>query len=362
MDSLTQAVLGAAVAIAVLPAARAKRAAVYGAVLGTLPDLDALIHFSNPVDSFVYHRSATHSLILLSLFAPMLWWLLRRFDKALQSHSVRWLLAFWLTLITHPLLDWFTNYGTQLFWPIVDTPFALSSVFIIDPIYTLPLAIASVLAWRSRAIVTRVRARRFCMIALVFSQVYLGWTLIAQHWIRQRVMAAESVHTNHLKASDVAVYAAPFTSLLYRVLIKEQGAQSSLDSYRESYVSVFADLRSAPIWRDIPRYGGAADSDWASLEVISQLHALADFQRLARFSQGFYGITLKTDQTLVLSDLRMGSAPSYVFNFELASLRPDGTLQAQATTQLPGERPDLRSVGWLFRRIYTPAEALPPKY
>ena len=358
MDSLTQAVLGAAVAVAVLPASRVKRAAAYGAVLGTLPDLDALIHFANPVDSFVYHRSATHSLLVLSLFAPMLWWLLHRLDKALQTDSKRWLLAFWLTLITHPLLDWFTNYGTQLFWPIVDTPFALSSVFIVDPIYTLPLVVASVWAWRSRGIITRLRARRFCMVALVFSQVYLGWTLIAQHWVRTCVLAAESVNSNHLKANDVVVYAAPFTSLLYRVLIKEQGAQPALDRYRESYVSVFADLNSAPIWRDIPRYGGAANSGWASAEVISQLLALTDFQRLARFSQGFYRVTLKADQTLVLSDIRMGSEPTYVFNFELASLQTDGTLQAQATAQLPGERPDLSAVGWLFQRIYTPSEVL----
>ena len=70
MDSLTQFVLGAAVAAAVLPAARVRRALVYGAVLGTLPDLDALMHFGNPVDNFVYHRSATHSLIVLTLLAP----------------------------------------------------------------------------------------------------------------------------------------------------------------------------------------------------------------------------------------------------------------------------------------------------
>ena len=359
MDSITQAVLGAAVAVAVLPVARAKRAAIYGAVIGTLPDLDALIHFANPVDSFVYHRSATHSLLVLSVFAPMLWWLLRRFDKALHADSNRWLLACWLVLITHPLLDWFTNYGTQLFWPIVDTPYALSSVFIVDPIYTLPLLLASALAWRSRGTITRQRARHYCVVALVFSQAYLGWTLVAQHWIRSRVLTAESANLNAVIGADVAVYAAPFTSLLYRVLIKEKGAQPALDYYRESYVSVFADLNSQPIWRDIPRYNSKANLTWASPEVIAQLHALPDFQRLARFSQGYYGVTLTTDQTLVLSDLRMGGEPTYVFNFALARLQPGGVLQAQATQQLPGRRPDLRAVAWLFRRIYTPAEVLP---
>jgi len=356
---MTQAVLGAAVAVAALPAARVKRAAVYGAVLGTLPDLDALIRFNNPVDSFVYHRSATHSLLILSLFAPILFLLMRRFDSALQNDSKRWLLAFWLVLFTHPLLDWFTSYGTQLFWPVVDTPFALSSVFIIDPIYTLPLLGASVLAWRSRGLISRVRAKQFCKVALLFSSVYLSWTLIAQAWIRTRVIAAESAIGNEIAANDVAVYAAPLTSFLHRVLIKEKGEPAARDHYRESYVSVFADIGRAPIWRNIQRYQSADNLIWASPAVIAELQAIPDLIRLTRFSKGYYSVALKPDQTLVFSDLRMGSEPTYVFNFEFASLKPDGSVQVQAAKHLSGGRPDWRTLGWIFKRIYTPAPQLP---
>ena len=359
MDSISQVAFGAAVAVAVLPASRVKRAAAYGAVLGTLPDLDALIRFSNPVDSFVYHRSATHSLLILSLFAPILFLLMRRFDSALQTDSKRWLLAFWLVLFTHPLLDWFTNYGTQLFWPIVDTPFALGSIFIIDPVYTLPLFCVGILAWRSGGISVRIRAKRISKAALLFSCVYLSWTLIAQAWIRTRVIAAESAVGNKIAANDVAVYAAPLTSFLYRVLIKENGAQPALDHYRESYVSVFADVGRAPIWRNIQRHQSAANSTWATPAVIAKLRTIPDFNRLTRFSQGYYSVMLKPDQTLVLSDIRMGSEPAYAFNFEFASLKPDGSVQLQATKQLAGERPDWRALGWIFKRIYTPELELP---
>jgi inner membrane protein len=44
-----------------------------------------------------------------------------------------------LVLLSHPLLDSFTSYGTQLFWRMMPTPAAWSSFFIIDPLYTAPL-------------------------------------------------------------------------------------------------------------------------------------------------------------------------------------------------------------------------------
>ena len=41
-------------------------------------------------------------------------------------------------VLTHPLLDAHTAYGTQLFWPFSDERFAWSIISIIDPLFTLP--------------------------------------------------------------------------------------------------------------------------------------------------------------------------------------------------------------------------------
>jgi inner membrane protein len=49
-----------------------------------------------------------------------------------------------LALVTHPLLDAFTVYGTQLWWPLMPPPTMWSSVFIIDPLYTIWLLVACV--------------------------------------------------------------------------------------------------------------------------------------------------------------------------------------------------------------------------
>lgn len=48
-----------------------------------------------------------------------------------------WFWLFFGSIITHPMLDVFTNYGTQFFWPF-DLRLTFNSVFVVDPLYTLP--------------------------------------------------------------------------------------------------------------------------------------------------------------------------------------------------------------------------------
>jgi len=138
MDSLSQLALGAAVSVAVMGRRTAVwKAALWGAVAGTLPDLDVLIDQGDAIRNMVLHRAESHALFWLTLFSlPFAavvarlhgeWGLLRR-----------WWLALWLVLLTHPLLDAMTVYGTQLALPFSNYPFGVGSVFIIDLFYTLP--------------------------------------------------------------------------------------------------------------------------------------------------------------------------------------------------------------------------------
>ena len=66
MDSLTQIVLGAAVGEAVLGKKVGNKAMLYGAVAGTIPDLDVLAsYFTDTVTALALHRGFTHSLLSL---------------------------------------------------------------------------------------------------------------------------------------------------------------------------------------------------------------------------------------------------------------------------------------------------------
>ena len=78
MDSVTQAVLGAAVGGAIAPAGQRRKALLVGAALGTLPDLDVVIDYGDAVANFTYHRGFSHSLFVLPPFALLLWLALRR--------------------------------------------------------------------------------------------------------------------------------------------------------------------------------------------------------------------------------------------------------------------------------------------
>lgn len=114
MDSITQALLGASVQGAMLGRWQGRKALAYGAVLGTLPDLDVVIDYGDAVANMTYHRGFSHSLFVLSIVAVLLTWLIRRFRPDERYSGTRLFLTIWLVLVTHVLLDAFTSYGTQL--------------------------------------------------------------------------------------------------------------------------------------------------------------------------------------------------------------------------------------------------------
>lgn len=135
MDSLSQIVLGGALAAAIAPAGHRRAALLAGVALGTLPDLDGIplaLLFDDPIMRMTWHRSISHSLFVLPFVATLIWWLYKRRGGRVASSPLRWFFAMQAALITHPVLDAFTVYGTQLWWPLKTPPTMWSSVFIID--------------------------------------------------------------------------------------------------------------------------------------------------------------------------------------------------------------------------------------
>ena len=177
MDSVTQLVLGASVAAVCVPAQHRRRALVLGAALGTLPDLDVIIDYGNAVANFTLHRGFSHSLLVLIPCAALLWLILRRHYTPVRETPKPWFWAILLALITHPLLDAHTAYGTQLFWPLAVTPTMWSTLFIIDPLYTLPLLVAVIVVLLAPI---RASAKTALKTGLIVSCLYLGWSWVAK--------------------------------------------------------------------------------------------------------------------------------------------------------------------------------------
>lgn len=177
MDSLTQIVLGAAVAEAVAGKELGIKAACWGAVAGTIPDLDVFFRsWYNPLDAALVHRGFSHSLLFALIAGPAFGWLFNRFAKT-KLGLKRWTLLWFLSIVTHPILDMFTNYGTQFLWPF-SPRITFNSVFVIDPLYTLPFLFFLIGALCMKR--TATRRRTWNRIGIVYSSLYLLWGVVVK--------------------------------------------------------------------------------------------------------------------------------------------------------------------------------------
>ena len=340
MDSITQAVLGASIQGALLGRWQGRKALLYGAMLGTLPDLDVIIDYGDAVADMTYHRGFSHSLFVLTGLALLLTWLTRRFRHNPGYSSSRLFMTLWLVLITHPLLDSFTSYGTQLFWPLAPTPTAWSSIFIIDPLYTVPLCVAVALGliYGLRNQSQQNKAAKAPALALLISSLYLGFTLGGKYMAERRV-EAELVRQG-IEAQQIFSTTTPFNSLLWRVIVLDG------EDYHEALVSWFDD--TPPELARIPR-----GTHLAAALTDSQAHA-----RLAWFSNGM----LRYDQLgkqLVVTDIRLGMTGFHPFRFDFATLENGQWRVHEHIQRLPMDRGDLSRLQLLWTRIWQPEVQVP---
>ena len=176
MDSLTQIVLGASVAEATLGKKIGNKAIVLGAIAGTIPDLDIVSRFFvDDLTASVMHRGFSHSFLFPFVAAPILAWVLKKIYSNYTDVSFNdWFKMFFLAIITHPLLDAQTTWGTQLFWPL-EWRVAIENIFIIDPIYTFPFLTFLILtAFQDKLSKKR---KLYNSLGLIISSAYLLMTL-----------------------------------------------------------------------------------------------------------------------------------------------------------------------------------------
>ncbi len=351
MDSVSQIALGASVCYAVIGPKIGKRALLIGAIAGTLPDLDVLVPYDDSIASFTYHRSWSHSLLVLSAVSWPLTWLIRHLSQAISPQRqspaddvpfARWWFAIWLVLITHPLLDSFTIYGTQIWWPLPLPPVAIGSIFIIDPLYTIPLIASCIGAWRfangkaqehagaqdreqeqeqdrEQALEqvpaqnsNHLQAWRFAIGGIVISTGYLIWTLSSQFITTQRI----EKQLTELNIEPETIVAAPFpTALLWRIIVVSE------EEYLETFSSLLDD-------KTIPLHLTAFQNNQPECEKKIVDHNWA-IKRMDWFTNGSIAVNRSGDR-LIISDLRMGIEDDYVFEFDIGGWTGDVFTPSQA--------------------------------
>ena len=329
MDSLTQLALGAAVGEAVLGKKIGNKAMLWGGICGTLPDLDVFIPMGNAVADFTYHRSFSHSLFVLALLTPLVTWLTMKIHKHPPKMRHKWWTMVYLVFATHVLLDSFTAYGTQIFWPFFTTPMTWSTLFIIDPFYTVPLLLGliTVLIFKRR----ENRTRRSNLWGLALSTLYLSWSVVAKVHVDEQMR--QGLIQQGVNFDSLFTTPAPFNTLLWRgVAMTDQG-------YYEVYYSVLD--------HSLPTQNAFYRSD---TQLIENLQQEWDVQRLQWFSKGFYNVR-QQDENVVISDLRMGLEPSYVFQFAVGKVDGENVVP-QPVQQLTPNR-DLDILDTVWQRIWS---------
>ncbi len=304
------------------------RALMWGGICGTLPDLDVFIPLGDAVSDFTYHRSASHSLFVLAAITPAVAWAIVHIHAQTRDYFKRWCLLVYLSFATHVFLDSFTAYGTQIFWPISNTPVTWSTIFIIDPLYTLPL-LAGIIAALT---MTRDsdRGHKINQAGLVISTLYLGWTITVKVHAEQTVL--KSLESQAISYNRVFITPAPFNSLLWRAVVMHEAG------YYEGYYSILDKNERI----EFTQY----DSEEHLLIGIEDSWPV---QRLKWFSKGFYAVH-QEQSAVVMSDLRMGVAASYVFRFKVGEVsnphpRPVEPVRLKAVR-------DMDRLYWLWQRIW----------
>lgn len=182
MDSLTQIVLGAACGEIALGKKIGNKAILFGAIGGTIPDLDVILgnlFYSNEIDQLAFHRGFMHSILfafIASLIIGFITFELYNSGKRKGTTNIKdWIWLFFLSIFTHPILDSFTPYGTQLFLPFSDSLIAFNTISVVDLIYTLPFLICMVVTMFFKR--TNPRRIKWAKAGIYISSVYMLLTI-----------------------------------------------------------------------------------------------------------------------------------------------------------------------------------------
>jgi inner membrane protein len=137
-------------------------------------------------------------------------------------------------------------------------------------------------------------------LGLVLSTGYLAWTPGTKLHVEN--VARNALQQQNIAATDVLTTPSPFNSLLWRILVVDDR------HYYEGYYSVLDDYSSISFGRHSRQ-----------LELVEPLREIWPVQRLRWFTKNFYAAALSGND-IVITDLRMGTEPEYVFRFKVGEM------------------------------------------
>lgn len=333
MDSLTHIVFGAALGEVVLGRKAGKKAMLLGAIANTIPDLDVFLVFGDPIREITIHRGFSHSLVFPFIAAPVLGWLAKRFLKDSISFK-EWCLFFFILVLTHPLLDCLTTYGTQLLLPFSDYRINLNTLFIIDVVFTLPMIVVVIACLLIKN--NPLKSLKWSSTGLCISAFYVVLALSCKTYASG--VFAQSLAENGIKTEHRMTGVTPFNILLWYTVAEVDsgffiGDYSLLDEDKNI------------------DYNFVKRNE----ELIAPIKNEYAVDRLTWFSNGYYSVEKVKDETRFFTlkfgstgfDLTKPLSESVSFYYSILK-RPDGSL---AITSIRGF--DKLNLGEALKQLYS---------
>ena len=387
MDSLTQIVLGAACGEVVLGKKIGNRAMLWGAVAGTIPDLDVLSNFvTDEMTALAFHRGISHSLFFAASAPFVLGWATHKLYKsglykkmAYKAGATLFWLMFIVLLINLapiqagnglnlPLLGWsvgiasllgllfwrvywrkeqgpveasYRNWIALFFWAIFTHPLLDSCTTygtqLFQPFLDYRVAFNTIsvvdpvytlpflilLVLAMRQLRTKPLRRWLTWAGIVISTTYLAFTAINK-------VRVDKIFSDSLKAEQIS-HTRFTTSPTILNNILWQGVAEGDTAFYHGYYSFFDPAPRIDSFTVIPKRH----------ELLKGLEDQRDVQIIQWFSNGYYNAIRHEGGTIQLNDLRYGSMDGtfdqktdYIFRFELKE--ENGQVVARQSRERPG--------------------------
>lgn len=303
MDVITQGILGAVLTQTAANKKNIAQATIVGFIAGLLADADILIRSADdPLLNLEFHRQFTHSILFIpigALIASLLTW---PFLKKKLTYIQLYTFCF-LGYCTAGLLDACTSFGTQLLWPFSSERITWNLIAVIDPLFTLGILIAALLAWKTKKITYAYSGLTYAFfyLLLAYSQHQAAFNL-------QQELASSRKH--HIEKSVVKPTLGNIS--LWRSVYLANG--------RYYVDAIQPGLFSGPRFytgNSIPAYNLAINNDERG-ELLPQYK---DLRRFHTLSQGY--LVAHPEDPQVIADIRYSMLPNSINPLWGIRLHPD---------------------------------------
>jgi len=350
MDSITHIVLGGCLGQVTLGKQAGRKAVLWGAIADTVPDLDVFLGpFVHPVQSLLTHRGFTHSILFAAVFPLIMGKFLARLyrkdeiprepvPREIVSQELipwwKWAILIGLGTFSHIFIDSLTNYGTGLLEPFCNHRFSYTTIFIADPLFTLPMLLTFfVLLFKKVSLPFK---NKMAKTALILSGIYLCWTIYNRTFFESHF--EDQLASQHIPFSEQSLTPSPLNNILWSTIAKSDSG------FYQGHYSLLDD--SARVnFNYIP----------AHKELAAQFTDNKEYQLLERFSKGYSCISILQDGLPYFHDLRFGTTKGwrpaigdFTFNYPL---QLDSTDNKMLIKSSPWNMARFEGLGDLWERV-----------